>query len=365
MPPEAASATIAASVHHPEEIAASFVAGDPSPLEFADIHPAWCAGYGVAGKWRALGASVIGPSHVRRYRSRDDAFVLMGANGYLLAAVADGVGGQMYSRIGAAHCVHMLCREVLGRICVPHVRRYGVDDFDPATLTRELLSRGVSRELPPLASRSFDDGPAQRLAGWQQSGSYRWNWQPYRRPFPTDLYEDDDPPPQPPALGQAIADAYEATHSSLHALAGERKLRPIQLTCTLLLVAVDGSTGSAVVAGVGDGAILRLDDLRPVLPDPPSTPEGNPFTMALENWRDGLAIAESTATGWILVTDGALDFFPDAGADCRTLLTTGASASAGPAGTSIALLEWLQGLVKEGCGDDRTLASIAYGAAGW
>ena len=75
----------------------SFIAGDPPPLTFSETHPAWCAGYGSLGNWLSIGASVVGPGHLRRYRPRDDAFVLMGAGEHLIVAVADGVGGELFS----------------------------------------------------------------------------------------------------------------------------------------------------------------------------------------------------------------------------------------------------------------------------
>ena len=162
----------------------SFIAGDPQPLPFAETHPAWCAGYGRAGNWLSIGASVIGSRHLRHYRARDDAFVLMGAGGYLIVAVADGVGGQMYSRIGAAHCANAVCREILGQMCVPHVRRIGIDDFDPATLRRELSALGIPRNTPILHPITAVAAPE---VNWSASGTFRWNWQPYNRRFPTDL----------------------------------------------------------------------------------------------------------------------------------------------------------------------------------
>lgn len=293
----------------------SFIAGDPFPVPFADTHPAWCAGYGVAGKWSALGASAIGPGHVRRYRPRDDAFVLMAANDYLVAAVADGVGGQIYSRIGAGHCANAVCREILGRMCVPHVRRRGVDDFDPATLPRELLSQGIPRNKPALH-------PPTRVAepqtNWASSGTFRWNWRPYRLPFPTDLYEDDDPPPEPPTMRAAIESAFEATRGSLTELAATLRVKLLHCTCTLLVVGMDVCSGASVAAQLGDGAILHLDTLQPATPLSPRTEEDNPFTIGLENWEQGLVIAEpATRAGWLLLTDGTLEFFPEYGDSCR------------------------------------------------
>lgn len=341
---------------HTVESTNCFEAGDPSPLPFSDIHPAWCAGYGVTGGWLALGASVIGPSHLRRYRSRDDAFLLMGANGCIVAAVADGVGGQMYSRIGAAQCVHTVCRTILSRICGPHVRRYGVDDFDPATLPRELSARGISRSAPPLNLPQAVRGDETWPDAWPPSGTFRWNWSPYRRPFPTDLYEDDDPPSHPPALVDAVSDAYAAAHESVVSLASTLRIRPMQLTCTLLVAARNANTGEAVAARVGDGAVLQYNDLQSVFGEAPKTEEGNPFTMGLDNWANGFASVVPAGEGWLLLTDGAQDFFPEAGEACRERIGSMALNQAGSG--SVALLHWLQSLSKPECEDDRTIAAI-------
>lgn len=332
-------------------MAESFLAGDPLPLPFSDTHPAWCAAHGRAGNWLALGASVIGASHIRRYRSRDDAFALMGAGDHMVVAVADGVGGQMYSRIGAAHCVNTLCRDLLSRMAVPHVRRAGVDDFDPATLPRQLAALGVPRTFPFLMPGVAVSTPA---ANWQTSSSYRWNWNPYRRPFPTDLYEDDDPPPAPPPLRGAIVSSLNATRESFVALASSLRLKPRQLTCTMLAVAMHLPTGDAVAIQLGDGAILSLDDLAAACPASPRNGEDNPFTMADDDWTNGLQITDVKAGGYLLMTDGTEDFFPGAAVDCRNVLQLGG----GDSQRALRLLDWLKGLSKPDCEDDRTLVAI-------
>lgn len=329
-----------------------FQAGDPPALPFADTHPAWCAGYGQTGDWEAIGASVIGPGHIRRYRARDDAFSLMAAGGYVVAAVADGVGGELYSRLGAAHCVNAVCHGILRQMCVPHVRRYGVDDLDQTTLPGMLAASGVPRTLP-AAGDPRDLGQAPE--NWARSGTFRWNWEPYRRQFPADLYEDDDPPRSAPALLQATENAYATTRTSLAVLCTELRVKMMACTCTLLVVAVDTRTGESVAAQLGDGAILDTASLHPVIPASPPTPEDNPFTIALANWREGLVIAAKAApAGFLILTDGALDFFPAAGLACREILLP----IGDPARKSLQLLGWLQGLSQEYCEDDRSIAAV-------
>jgi hypothetical protein len=329
----------------------SFVVGDPLPLSYADAHPAWCAAHGRRRNWLAIGASIVGPKHVRGYRARDDAFVLMAGGDHMVVAVADGVGGEMYSRIGAAHCVNALCHDLLRRVTVPHVRRAGVDDFDAAVLPRELAVMGVPRAVPALSRGTVWAGSA---ANWDSSGTYQWNWHPYRRSFPTDLFEDDDAPPAPPPLGEALVDSLNATRDSFLTLAATLRLKPRQLTCTLLTVAVHLNTGDSVVAQIGDGAILNFEDLAPVCPASPRNGDDNPYTIADDNWRDGLRIAESNARGFLLMTDGAADFFPDAGPDCRGALVQPREDSQ----RALHLLTWLQSLAKHDCEDDRTVAAI-------
>jgi len=329
----------------------SFLVGDPQPLSFADTHPAWCAAHGRRANRLAVGASVVGPSHIRRYRARDDAFGLMAAGEHMVVAVADGVGGEKYSRIGAAHCVNVFCRDLLARMAAPHIPIAGVDDFDPATLRRDLAALGVPRVVPTLLRGGEMTGPAPN---WDSGASYHWYWNPYRRSFPTDLYEDDDPPPPPPALSDAVVESLKAVRESFFAQASTLRRKPREFACTFLTVAVNLTTGHAVAAQLGDGAILSLQDLMPACPSPPQNGEDNPFTMADQNWLEGLRIAEPTATGFLLMTDGAQDFFPEMGASCREVLT-------GPgddARRALGLLEWLQGLVKPNCEDDRTLVAI-------
>src|SRR5258708_28578644 len=89
-----------------EQMSETFLAGDPAPLLYADTHPAWCAAHGRRGKRLAVGASVVGRRHILGYRARDDAFVLMGSGAHIVAAVADGVWGGMFSRIAQAPFVH-------------------------------------------------------------------------------------------------------------------------------------------------------------------------------------------------------------------------------------------------------------------
>lgn len=329
----------------------SFFVGDPPPLPFADTHPAWCAAHGRRANRLALGASVVGPGHIRRYRGRDDAFVLMSGGEHMVAVVADGVGGEMYSRIGAAHCVNTLCRDLLGRVTTPHVRRTGVDDFDMSTMSRQLASLGVPRSTPTLSP----GGPVTGTGvNWDTSGTYRWNWHPYRRPFPTDLFEDEDPPEPPPALDEAVLESFIATRESFLAVAASLRLKPRHLTCTMLAVAVHLTTGDAVAAQLGDGAILGFDDLAPVCPASPRNGDDNPFTIADDNWRDGLQLARSRARGFLMMTDGGGDFFPEAGPACREVLMRAGEDSQ----RALSLLDWLQSLVKTGCEDDRTLAVI-------
>ncbi|HLJ44789.1 MAG TPA: protein phosphatase 2C domain-containing protein [Bryobacteraceae bacterium] len=329
----------------------SFLAGDPPPLPFADTHPAWCAAHGRRGNRLAVGASVIGSGHIRRYRARDDAFVLMAGAEHMIVAVADGVGGEMYSRIGAAHCVNAFCRDLLARVTMPLVRRPGVDDIDMSTLPRQLAALGVPRSIPTLSP-----GGAISKSGvnWDSSCTYRWNWRPYRRAFPTDLFWDDDPPPAPPALDEAVLASLIATRESLFTLAASLRLKPRYLTCTILAIAVHLTTGDTVAAQLGDGAILGLEDLAPVCQASPRNGDDNPFTIADDNWRDGLRFAESKARGFLLMTDGTGDFFPDAGPACREVLAREGDDSQ----RTLSLLDWLQSLTKPDCEDDRTLAAI-------
>jgi hypothetical protein len=242
----------------------------------------------------------------------------------------------------------------------PHVRRAGVDDFDPAILPRELAALGVPRAVPSLSPGVAVAGTA---ANWESSGSYRWNWHPYRRAFPTDLFEDDDPPPAPPALLEALLASLNATRESFIALAASLRCKPRQLNCTILTVASNLATGGAVVAQLGDGAILSFEDLTPACPASARNGEDNPFTIADDDWRDGLQVAESKASGFLLMTDGTADFFPDAGLACRDVLTRREDDSQ----RALGLLAWLQSLVKTDCEDDRTLAAIvpSTGEADW
>ena len=80
----------------------------------------------------------------------------------------------------------------------------------------------------------------------------------------------------------------------------------------------------------------------------------NPFTIADDNWRDGLQLARSRARGFLMMTDGGGDFFPEAGPACREVLMRAGEDSQ----RALSLLDWLQSLVKTGCEDDRTLAVI-------
>jgi len=191
-------------------------------------------------------------------------------------------------------------------------------------------------------------------ANWAGSGSYRWNWQPYRRNFPTDLFEDDDPPPPAPALADAVLDSLIATRASFLNLAASLHLKPRHFTCTLLTVVVHVATGDAVAAQLGDGTILNIEDLAPACPVPPPNSVDNPFTMADDDWRDGLRIAPTKAKGFLLMTDGAEAFFPEQGPACREMLMQPGD----DAQHALRLLGWLQSLSKPGCEDDRTLAAI-------
>jgi hypothetical protein len=329
----------------------AFLVGDPLPLPFADTHPAWCAAHGRMRNRLAVGASVVGLSHMRRYAGRDDAFVLLAGGEHMVVAVADGVGAEMYSRIGAAHCVNFFSHDLLRRLAVPHVRRTGVDDFDLAILPRQLAALGVRRDTPAVSPGGAIAGTA---ADWTGSGSYRWNWHPYRRSFPTDLFDDDDPPPAPPALNEAVVESFLATRESFLALASSLRVKSRALTCTLLTATLNLTTGDAVVAQLGDGAILNLETLDPACPASPRNADDNPFTMADDDWRDGLRVAESKAGGFLLMTDGTEEFFPEAGPACRGVLTQPQD----DAQRALSLLNWLQSLVKRDCEDDRTLAAI-------
>jgi hypothetical protein len=323
------------------------LSGDPAPNLFSETHPAWCAGYGQEGAWRAIGASVIGRGHLRRFRPRDDAFLIASSGALLVAAVADGVSGELYSRLGAAHCVHAVCQEIIARVSRPHVRRPGIDDFDPATLPRELTALGITRETPRLQ----EIAPAATTpAHWESSGTLQWHWRPYRFPLPTDLDEEDDPLLPPPSLLHSVQEAFAAAHSSHAQFAGQLRCKPAKFACTLLVAAVDLATNSSVVGQLGDGAILNLDTLIPVLPTPARTVDDNPFTIDLDGWRNGFHVAEAEAPGWLMLTDGAVDFLPEIGAVCRELLGTAQDGAM----NSLHLLDWLQRQAKDDCHDDRT-----------
>ena len=171
------------------------------------------------------------------------------------------------------------------------------------------------------------------------------------------IFEDEDLPPAPPSLRVALVRAFEATRASLAALAASLRLKLMHFTSTLLVVVTDVSSGASAAAQLGDGAILCVDTLQPVVLPPPRTDEDNPYTIALDDWRDGMVLTESAvppSSGWLLVTDGALQFFPECGSACRTLLTQPAD----PAQQSVQLLQWLHGLSKTDWEDDRTVAAI-------
>lgn len=271
----------------------------------------------------------------------------MAAGGYLVAAVADGVGGELYSRIGAAHCANAVCTEILRQVCPPHVRRYGVDDYDMTTLPQDLARQGVSRELPTMGTLPGD---------WSSSGTFRWNWDPYRRSYPTDLYEDDDPRAAAPRLIEAVPEAFGAARASLAALCAELRVKMMACTTTLLVVALDIGSGEAVLAQLGDGAILKLDTMAPAIPASPRTPEDNPYTIARENWREGLVLAEAVSRGWAILTDGGLELFPDA----RPGFDAWLAEPGDPAQKSLALLRWVEGSAKADCHDDRTAAVLMH-----
>jgi hypothetical protein len=142
-----------------------------------------------------------------------------------------------------------------------------------------------------------------------------------------------------------------ATRESFLALAAGLRVKPRNLTCTLLAVAVELSTGDTAVAQLGDGAILRLDDLMPAVPP---KEDDVPFTIADDDWQDGLRIAESKTGGLVLMRDGTSEFFPQAGPGCRDLLMR----QGDDAERALILLNWLQALEIQDCEDDRTLAAI-------
>jgi hypothetical protein len=109
-----------------------------------------------------------------------------------------------------------------------------------------------------------------------------------------------------------------------------------------------------VLAQLGDGAILDLDTMAPAIPASPRTPEDNPYTIARENWREGLVLAEAAGRGWVLLTDGGLELFPDSRPGFDALLAEPGD----PAQKSLALLRWVEGSAKADCHDDRTAAVL-------
>jgi serine/threonine protein phosphatase PrpC len=328
-----------------------FRAGDAPPLHFADSHPAFCAAFGSAGDWLAVGASLAGPGHRREYRARDDAFALMAADTLLVAAVADGVGGELYSRWGAALSVNEVCHQMLRQMNVAHRRRSGIDDFDQLELSRKVRASGVPTNMPALESAPV---VRETLEEWTPSGTYSWHWHPYRRLHPGDLFEEDDDPPAPLSMRDALASAFRSTRASLLSYARTLSVRPAQLRSTLLVTAVDIASGQLVRGQVGDGAILGLDSGALALPRSDRDEDDNPFTLASEDWEQGLRVSEHPSMPMLLMSDGAEEFFPEALEECRSLL----GSNEHPSSKSLRLLQWLRDLHKSDARDDRTIVAM-------
>ena len=66
--------------------------------------------------------------------------------------------------------------------------------------------------------------------------------------------------------------------------------------------------GASVIGPRHIRAILGVEDLAPACPASPRNGEDNPFAIADENWRDGLRVGRSNASGVLVMTDGVADF---------------------------------------------------------
>lgn len=108
-------------------------------------------------KWKAFGASVIGPAHRLSHTSNQDALSVRGKKGGWIAAVCDGVGSCLHSDIGskaASTAVQHTLRE--NRMLVPyertnadihtrwlqHIKPYAVHEVATTCLYGQVLPNG-------------------------------------------------------------------------------------------------------------------------------------------------------------------------------------------------------------------------------
>jgi hypothetical protein len=300
-----------------------------------------------------------------RFRPRDDAFQVRLAGPWIAAALSDGVGACLWSRLGAAVCCEALCRSLIER--APS----GIEYEDP-DLMRELLRRAKAASVAP----DFGGTGSARQASCTSSGTLGWYWHPVGEVLAAEEESrrrdrDDDEgrvteTPSKPA--EIMIEAFREASLSLVRFANSNSLKLSDLSCTLMGVLVNTDTGAVDAGHVGDGGItVQESEGYRFLPQPPSSEEpGVPYMMSQPDWEDHLAVGADPGTdvkSIYLMSDGVLSDCSQP--PCSSLF---APFGGGPDAefwkypddeqAARSLIEWLANYERADSGDDRTLIAI-------
>jgi hypothetical protein len=265
------------------------VVGDRILAMSADTHADWCAAYGHVGSVRAVAGSAVGQLHLREGKPRDDAFAIRSAGPWLAVAVADGVGSRSLSRVGSSFAVEGLCEQLLREVIAtpPASPQPSPDQPLPVADTPdESIEKTLKGEasvapvldLPSLPSVAASDGPSGTLTWWRGGNALT--------PLGRIIGSTTE--------GEEVARiSFERTRQGLERYAQGRGLRLGELSCTLLGLLLDTSSGLLILGQIGDGiaAALNRVDGAVTLIEPPET--GSPtdtYVFTQTDWEKHLAV---------------------------------------------------------------------------
>lgn len=285
--------------------------------------PDWNLAYTSLRDWKAIGASAIGKLHIRGGKQREDAFAISWCGPLIAVAVADGVGSKPLSGAGAAYAVSKFCSMLP---CPEEVSPPSVPNF---------LKLFTSEEISGLSMSMW-------FALNQGSPSRTGN-------IP---------------LGTLMRNALLRTRSGLMLYARSIGASPSDLACTLLALLLNVDTDEAVLAQIGDGAIIGHSEQGTKLMIEPKLPgeAGVTFTLTQVDWLSILSVKSmrmDEIRTLFIMTDGVADdvlYGPPA-----DIMEKWASDMDGEIrryplhATSLRLLSWLSKYEAGSSWDDRTL----------
>jgi len=167
-------------------------------------------------------------------------------------------------------------------------------------------------------------------------------------------------------MREAFADA----HQRLLALADKWAIPPDELSCTALALLLDLTSGAAIAAQVGDGAILgwkASGETRELLNAPDTGDVQATYTINGHRYLDHLVVEElppgESPDAYFLMTDGVsgdvlFSDKPGALDKWAADMHRNVVQSPGPGIAADGLLQWLAGYKVRGSWDDRTLVIV-------